>query len=240
MGCSGNATSLCGAGNRISYYNWTGTPVTQWNYASGNVAGSYQFLIGGPIIPLIATLGINNKVVFMEKFGTEPAANSTGTYELDLASLSNYNQAFRPLHVKTDIFCSAGLTLPDKAGRQINIGGWSLTSTYGIRFYTPSGSAGVWGTTDWQESEDELSLMSGRWYPTAMIMANGSILVVGGEDQSNGAPVPSLELLPRPAGVTSPVYCDYLNRTDPNNLYPFLAVLPSGGIFSKSVFSRSF
>jgi hypothetical protein len=55
--------------------------------------------------------------------------------------------------------------------------------------------------------------------------------VVGGEQGSNGAAVPSLEILPKPAGVTAPLYCDYLNRTNPYNLYPFLAVLPSGGVF---------
>ncbi len=61
-----------------------------------------------------------------------------------------------------------------------------------------------------------------------MMMPNGSILVVGGEEGSNGAPVPSLEILPFPEGGEV-IYCDYLNRTDPYNLYPFLAVLPSGG-----------
>jgi len=58
-----------------------------------------------------------------------------------------------------------------------------------------------------------------------MIMANGSILVVGGEDGSNGAPVPTLEILPTVGPV---VECDWLKRTDPNNLYPYLAVVPSG------------
>jgi hypothetical protein len=61
-----------------------------------------------------------------------------------------------------------------------------------------------------------------------MIMANGSVLVVGGESGSNGPAVPTLEILPR---VGPTVYCSWLNRTDPNNLYPFLMVLPSGGIF---------
>lgn len=42
------------------------------------------------------------------------------------------------------------------------------------------------------------------------------------------APLLHLELLP-PTGPT--VYCDWLAQTDPNNLYPFLAVLPGGGIF---------
>ena len=231
MLCSGNASYYCGAGNRISYYAWQGAGLPQWSYGSGNSAGAYQFLIGGPIIPLIATPAINGKVVFVEKYGTEPAANSTGTYELDLSLLNNYQAAFRPLHVKTDVFCSAGLVLPDKVGRHINVGGWSANSLLGIRFYSPSGQPGTAGTTDWQENYQEIYLQNGRWYPSAMMMANGSILVVGGENGSNGAAVPTLEILPKPAGGTA-LYMDWLARTDPNNLYPYLTVLPnSGNIF---------
>lgn len=37
-------------------------------------------------------------------------------------------------------------------------------------------------------------------------MANGSILVVGGEEGSNGRAVPTLEILPRPVGGTL-VFC---------------------------------
>ena len=62
-------------------------------------------------------------------------------------------------------------------------------------------------------------------------MANGSILVVGGEVGSNGAPEPTLEILPTPAGGDTYLFMDWLNNTDPNNLYPFLHVLPSGNIF---------
>lgn len=132
------------------------------------------------------------------------------------------------MHVKTDIFCSASLTLPDKVGRQLNVGGWALDATYGVRLYWPDGTPGVWGQNDWQENVKVLKLQQGRWYPTAMIMANGTVLVVGGEVGSNGAAVPTLEILPTQGPV---VYAEYLNRTDPNNLYPFLAVLPSGGVF---------
>lgn len=49
---------------------------------------------------------------------------------------------------------------------------------------------------------------------------------MGGEIGSNAPASPSLELLP-PTGA--PVFnLDFLARTDPNNLYPFLAVVPSG------------
>ena len=61
-----------------------------------------------------------------------------------------------------------------------------------------------------------------------MLMPNGSVLVVGGETGSNGPPEPTLELLPYGGNV---IMLDYLRHTDPNNLYPFLMVLPSGHFF---------
>lgn len=134
------------------------------------------------------------------------------------------------MHVKSDVFCSAGLTLPDKVGRQLNVGGWSANSLFGVRLYWPDGSPGAPSVNDWEENFGELSLQAGRWYPSAMIMSNGSVLIMGGEDGSNGKAVPSLELLPNPNNI-APLYCDYLQRTDPYNLYPYLAVMPSGNIF---------
>ncbi len=110
--------------------------------------------------------------------------------------LSNYTAAWRPMHVKSDVFCAAGLTLPDKAGRILNVGGWANDATYGVRLYWPDGEPGTWGVNDWHENVKEVSLLNGRWYPTAMTMVNGSILVMGGEVGSNGAAVPTLEVLP--------------------------------------------
>lgn len=82
------------------------------------------------------------------------------------------------MHVDTDIFCappslhflvvlltrltgSAGVVLPDKAGRQLNIGGWSLESTFGLRFYTPDGSPGTSSKNDWEENYRKVSLQAG-------------------------------------------------------------------------------
>jgi len=226
--CSGDPEALCGQGNRLSWYRWTADPLYVFDYPTGNAAGRYEFLVGGPIIPLISQPGINGKITFLEKHGTgEP--NTTGAYEFDPSIGGDIFHAFRELRgIKTDIFCAAGLTMPDRAGRQINIGGWSTDSLYGVRIYWPDGSAGVNGTNDWQEDVTTIKLQRGRWYPTGMVMANGSMLIVGGEDGSNGPPVPNMEILP----TVGPVYeAQYLRDTDPYNLYPFLVVLPSGGIF---------
>lgn len=228
--CAGDPSAICGGGSRLTTYFWDGEPFYSWDFpeAGSPAAGSYDFLIGGTSIPLMTSQAINGKVTFLEKWGTGPA-NSTGAYELDLSVIDDFQAAWRTMHVRTDIFCAAGVTLPDRAGRQLTVGGWSGDSTYGVRLYTPDGSPGVHGTNDWEENVALLSLQDGRWYPSTLNMANGSILVIGGEEGSNGAPVPTLEILPYTG--TAPLYMDWLERTDPNNLYPFVAVLPSGGIF---------
>jgi glyoxal oxidase-like protein/WSC domain-containing protein len=226
--CPGNVTAMCGGGARMNYYEWQGDGLAEFAYPTGNAAGQYEFLIGGVVVPLMTTVNINGKIMFLEKHGTG-APNSTGAYEFDPYYENDFSNAWRTLNgLKTDVFCSAGLVLPDKTGRQLTIGGWSAESLSGVRLYTPSGSPGSVSTTDWQENVAEVSLQAARWYPTAMIMANGTILVVGGEIGSNDKPQPSLELLPR-VGPVLPM--EWLVTTDPYNLYPFLVVLPSGGIF---------
>ena len=84
--------------------------------------------------------------------------NATGAYELDLSLSSNFSAMWREMHVKTDVFCAGSLILPDKAGRQINVGGWSLESTFGVRLFTPDGRPGVNSTNDWEEDFHVLSL----------------------------------------------------------------------------------
>ncbi|KAI4257110.1 MAG: hypothetical protein L6R42_005853, partial [Xanthoria sp. 1 TBL-2021] len=228
--CPGDPRFYCGGGGRLTWYAWSlDDPLYKWTYASGNAAGRYRFYVPGVVVPLLTTLGVNGKIQFVEKAGTGPP-NSTGAFELDPSLAGDFSKAWRTMRgLKTDVFCSAGMTLPDKAGRQINVGGWSGTSTFGIRLYWPDGSPGTASINDWQENAAEVKLQKGRWYPSGMIMSNGSMLVVGGQDGSNGAPVPSLEVLPRVGGV---VDLDWLRRTDPYNLYPFIFVLPGGGIFA--------
>lgn len=62
---------------------------------------------------------------------------------------------------------------------------------------------------------------------------------MGGETGSNAAPQPNLEILPQIPGGDTVVDLDWLQRTDPNNLYPFIIVLPSGRLFVGSCISPS-
>ncbi|KAJ7186426.1 galactose oxidase, partial [Mycena filopes] len=227
--CTGDPIHLCGGVARIQYYLWNGPPINVWHTPA--VTGRYEVGAIFVVVPLIATVGINNKVTFLEKGGTSEFKNSTGAYELDLSLASNFSAAWREMHVKSDVFCSGSITLPDKGARQLNVGGWSLDSTKGVRLYTPDGTPGVNGTNDWEENFQELHLQQQRWYPTAAMLPNGTVMVIGGETGSNGPPQPTVEILPTPAGGNTAIFLDWLNRTDPNNLYPFVFVLPSGNLF---------
>jgi hypothetical protein len=112
------------------------------------------------------------------------------------------------------------------------MGGWSVDSLYGVRLFTPNSTLGTQGTTQWEENVNTLSLMDPRWYPTACMLSNGSIVVISGENGSDGPMVPTAEVIPRPAGVTTSTYLSYLNQTNIKiNSYPHLAVLPSGDMF---------
>jgi hypothetical protein len=62
------------------------------------------------------------------------------------------------MHVKSDVFCSAAVVLPDKAARILNVGGWALGSTFGIRLYAPDGSPGVNSINDWEEDPNNFQL----------------------------------------------------------------------------------
>jgi hypothetical protein len=120
--------------------------------------------VEGPVPPLVATVGINGKVSFLEKgkgSGLTEFNNSTGAYELDLSLVHDPSHAWREMHIKTDMFCSAAVVLPDKAARILNIGGWAQSSAFSLRLYAPDGSAGVNGTNDWEEDPGEFQLQVG-------------------------------------------------------------------------------
>jgi hypothetical protein len=137
MACSGDGIHLCGGPSRLQLYLGTALLPTGRHrpilatmryallrmytmcYAEGlsiNVV-----LHAGLIPPLLATVGINGKVSFLEKAGTSEFANSTGAYELDLSLVPNFNTAWREMHLQTDVFCSAAVVLPDVGRTDLNV-----------------------------------------------------------------------------------------------------------------------
>jgi len=63
------------------------------------------------------------------------------------------------------------------------------------------------------------------------MLANGSIVVIGGEKGANDIDSPNLEILPKPLGGDTVVDLPWLLDATQLNLYPFVTVLPSGNLF---------
>lgn len=77
-------------------------------------------------------------------------------------------------------------------------------------------------------------MKSYRWYPTAQILGDGRVLIVGGQKGSYAINVPQLNS-PNveywPPGREGLVRLPFLARTLPHNQYPIVHLLPSGLVF---------
>lgn len=136
-------------------------------------------------------------------------------HSLEYDVLSN---TFRPLFVKTNIWCSSGSVRPD--GSLVQTGGYN-DGNRNIRIYSPC------PTCDWSEIDGGLS--AERWYATSHILPNGSQIVVGGRGQFN------YEFYPKSNDINANYSLPFLAETnDPkqeNNLYPFVFLNVDGNLF---------
>ncbi|KAJ3412606.1 hypothetical protein HDV05_000474 [Chytridiales sp. JEL 0842] len=197
------------------------------------------------------------KVVFIERWdihSTEailPNGNPAWSVEYDYTT-----DTFRPLRLQTNIFCAGGMMLPD--GRLMVMGGAENFTELGgilngerrVRILESSGStkknletgeieATTFGNADWWDDPNEplLSLNDERWYPTALTLPEGRLIAIGGSvggvqftyPSNNSATFEFLPPLNPSSRSSTPL--QFLWDTLPGNLYPFVAVLPSGRLF---------
>ncbi|KAJ4700004.1 Glyoxal oxidase-related protein [Melia azedarach] len=131
--------------------------------------------------------------------------------------------AYRPLMVETDTWCSSGAVLPN--GTLVQTGGFN-DGDHVVRTFTPCNG----DECDWVEFPQYLS--ERRWYATNQILPDGRIIIVGGRRQFN------YEFYPRNVEDSSSSPRTFMLRfltetTDygENNLYPFIHLLPDGNLF---------
>jgi hypothetical protein len=125
-----------------------------------------------------------------------------------------------PTVPETDVFCS-GLT-PLWDGRLLVVGGTALYPTDTNPFIGSRAAYHLDPEAGWTRLAD---MAVGRWYPSAIMLANGRVLVVSGASDDGGVtplveiydPLGGWELLPETAARLLP-------------LYPRLHVLPGGEV----------
>ncbi|CAL1711813.1 unnamed protein product [Somion occarium] len=147
-----------------------------------------------------------------------------------------------PLDVVTNSFCASGALLSN--GSMVSVGGDPNLfpgnpaiedGTQGIRIFEPCDDPAGVGCTLF-EDPTTLHLAENRWYPSAIRIPDGSLMIVGGahhnlvfyNDIEQGAA--TVEFFPpKFGGVPRP--SEFLKRSLPVNLFPRQFLLPDGKVF---------
>jgi hypothetical protein len=131
---------------------------------------NYHANFGGPGYDI--TTGVHSKTPYVYDGTNEPVFGT----EYNLTS-----NTIRPLQPKSNTFCSAGAFFPN--GTLVNLSGAEAGTNVAegfdkIRTYDAGPCNGACDM-DWDEVG---KLQVYRWYPTAITMVDGSVLVVGGSN----------------------------------------------------------
>ncbi|ORZ28030.1 glyoxal oxidase N-terminus-domain-containing protein [Lobosporangium transversale] len=207
------------------------------HYGASKEMGQWDLVGLSGVSAMHGTLIPNtNKIVFLEKveknsnayLPDDPTSYSWSVeYDID-------DSTFRSLHIKTNLFCSAGGYRPD--GTIVSLGGAEAQANIAegwnsLRFLSACNATS--SACDW-DTRDEITLGVGRWYPTVESLADGRLFIIGGSSRgastnSEEIGVPSWELYPPlPSG---PTHFSFLEETLPYNLYPMVHLLPDGNLF---------
>ncbi|THU61030.1 hypothetical protein C4D60_Mb07t18980 [Musa balbisiana] len=128
--------------------------------------------------------------------------------------------AFRPLMILTDTWCSSGSVAPD--GTLVQTGGFN-DGERAARTFRPCDD----GSCDWVETAQALAVR--RWYATNQVLPDGRAVVVGGRRQFN------YEFYPKPdPSDMSTIALRFLQDTRDDvedNLYPFVHLSIDGNLF---------
>lgn len=190
-----------------------------------------QIVATNPIAPIsVVQEPRTGKLILMERMNAEGLfAGAQPSCEYDVVS-----RQCRPLAMLTDAFCSAGFISPEGSGRLFNIGGWNGPSLEAVRTFSPCGIPGTFGQCIWAENQNVAALQVPRWYPTAVPLPNGRVLILGGstavtglqppaQDQSNAEFIP-----PQGQGVLA---LGILANAPGFSNYPLAHVLTNGQLW---------
>ena len=175
-----------------------------------------------PINPIQATLLRNGKVLIVAGSENDARNNSKGAESYRAAVWDPTGSTESSITVQNltyDVFCSGTASLPD--GRELIVGG---TSDYS---FTGENRASIFDANTGRFVQSQ-NMVSGRWYASAITLADGRIMAMSGLTQTGGTSttVEIYDLRNAGTGWNPPTSLPF---TPP--LYPRLALLPNGKVF---------
>ncbi|KAF9449121.1 copper radical oxidase [Macrolepiota fuliginosa MF-IS2] len=142
-----------------------------------------------------------------------------------------------PIRLVTNSFCAAGGYLSN--GTMVSVGGMAAENTealdgrMGLRILEPCEDPDAVGCVVYDDPE-HMHLVETRWYPSAMRLFDGSLMVSGGMHEAtpfyNTDPVNNYEFFPsKDGGVPRP--SEVLARAGPASMFPRTIGLPDGKVW---------
>ncbi|KZV62052.1 copper radical oxidase [Peniophora sp. CONT] len=235
--------------------------------------------LGGSIVEAGDTLvsammmfvGKTNKVYILDK--VEGNAQQINGHSLYASVWDLETKTASPMDVQTNPFCANGMHLPNGSfavfggnnavgpGGDNHIDGSTVAfdptyqdhnGTQAIRVITPcDGAVDGDAACAWVDSPNSgLRMQSGRWYPGAEALGNGSVIIIGGfvaggyinrnfpntdPFYSGGASNPTYEVYPN-NGVAQRVM-QFMGKTSGLNSYPLTYLMKSGQLFVQANYS---
>lgn len=150
-------------------------------------SGVWSSVFNWPVIGIQSTLLPDGRVL---TFGTDQMGQQGGMHIIDVWDPKTNTHKTLEHGIHTDIFCSAAIIVPE-TGEVLIAGG--DTRPFGA---VGNGVIDVNSfdyRTDTMEASHTGDMTYGRWYPTALTLANGKTLILGGRDGvGNGVGTPEI------------------------------------------------
>jgi len=193
------------------------------------VIGQWSSVISVPIVAIHMHMLPNGKVLLWQD-DNNANYNSNGT------RLAGYTVAYvwdpgagtftQVDNTTVNEFCSSHAFLPD--GRLLIAGGHAGTDGDGIT------DAFIFNSSNNSWTQTNLPMSAGRWYPSAVTLANGEIAVLNGADPAGGTNTPEVWQTNSGGGWRS-----LTNATLFLNPYPYLHLAPNGKVFASGTESTT-
>jgi hypothetical protein len=201
--------------------NWSGysTVVTQTLGSTPSQFGQWSTVQSWPIVSVHSTLLPNGKVLQWDIDRNGQLATDARVWD------PNTNTFTAVPFLAADLFCAGHTLLGD--GRVLVVGGHFANYT-GLTNATIFDSS----TQSWANAS---AMAFARWYPTAIRLPNGKILVVAGTIDAH-ANIASIPELYDPTGGSWTQLNGAVNALP---MYPFLFVLPNGKVLLSGTFENA-